>query len=65
MDVRSFNLDYEVNAFFYDEKTAENLIAKFREDSAECTHITESDIREFTVWDKLRNSVFRIIAPLL
>jgi cardiolipin synthase len=65
MDVRSFNLDYEVNTFFYDEKTAENLIAKFREDSAECTHITESDIREFTVWDKLRNSIFRIIAPLL
>lgn len=65
MDVRSFNLDYEVNAFFYDEKIAEDLIETFHQDSAQCRTISDGDIRELTFWGKLRNSVFRIIAPLL
>ncbi|MFO7848339.1 MAG: cardiolipin synthase [Spirochaetia bacterium] len=65
IDVRSFNLDYEVNAFFYSEKIAADLIEKFNEDSAECRSISASDIREVTFVGRLRNSVFRIIAPLL
>ncbi|MFP4267381.1 MAG: cardiolipin synthase [Spirochaetaceae bacterium] len=65
IDVRSFNLDYEANAFIYDKTFAAQLIDKFHEDSAECRHISESDIREATFVGRLRNSIFRIIAPLL
>ncbi len=65
MDVRSFNLDYELNAFFYDETIAENLIEQFLLDSAQCRRLSAEDIRELTFWGRLRNSIFRIVAPLL
>lgn len=65
MDVRSFHLDYEVNTFFYDDKIAGELIEKFHEDSAECRKISRSDIWDLTFWGRLRNSIFRIMAPLL
>ena len=65
MDTRSFHLDYEVNAFFYDTKITTELIAQFNADVAECKQITFEDIRELTIFRRLRNSIFRMIAPVL
>ncbi len=65
MDTRSFHLDYEVNAFFYDINITSELIAQFNTDVAECTQITFEDIRELSILRRLRNSIFRMIAPVL
>lgn len=65
MDTRSFHLDYEVNAFFYDPQITEQLIAKFKEDIAECREINFEYLHEFPIWKRMRNSIFRMIAPVL
>lgn len=65
MDTRSFHLDYEVNAFFYDAEITADLIEQFNVDVAECKQITFEDIREFSILRRLRNSIFRMIAPVL
>lgn len=65
MDTRSFHLDYEANAFFYSPELVEDLIAQFHLDVAECRQITYEDIRRLPLWKQLRNSIFRMIAPVL
>lgn len=65
MDTRSFHLDYEVNVFFYDKKTTSDLIAQYNVDVAECRQITFEDIRGLSIFRRLRNSIFRMIAPVL
>ncbi len=65
LDTRSFHLDYEVNAFFYDSKITADLIAQFNADVAECRQVAFEDIRELSIFRRLRNSIFRMIAPVL
>ncbi len=65
MDVRSFHLDYEMNAFFYDTEVAGRLIQQFNEFLPMCRKIEEADIVRLGVAGRLRNSFFRMIAPLL
>jgi cardiolipin synthase len=65
MDVRSFHLDYEINAFFYSEEISRQLVEQFYQDSAECTRITLEELQDMHLLKRLRNSLFRIIAPLL
>jgi len=65
MDIRSFNLDYEVNAFFYNPEIAQELIAQFYNDIAECREISYKDVHELQLWKRFRNSIFRMIAPVL
>jgi cardiolipin synthase len=65
MDVRSFHLDYEINAFFYSEEISGDLVEQFYQDSAECTRLTLEELQDTHLLKRLRNSLFRIIAPLL
>ena len=65
MDIRSFMIDYELNAFFYNTEIAQQLIAQFNQDIAECRQITYRNVQELQLWKKLRNSIFRMIAPVL
>lgn len=65
MDIRSFMIDYELNAFFYNTEIAQQLIAQFNQDIAECRQITYRNVHELQLWKKLRNSIFRMIAPVL
>jgi phosphatidylserine/phosphatidylglycerophosphate/cardiolipin synthase-like enzyme len=58
-------LDYEVNAFFYNPEIVQELIAQFNRDIAKCRQITYSDVHELQLWKQLRNSIFRMIAPVL
>ncbi len=65
MDIRSFHLDYEVNAVYYNrEKTAE-LTRQFIYDLQFCKKIGKKDNKKLNVFYRLRNSIFKIIAPVL
>ena len=51
MDIRSFQLNFEVNATIYSPETSAKLEALFEKDLEHCTEITQEvyDQRSFTV----------------
>lgn len=65
MDFRSFEHNFEANAFFYDNKTALALKEIFNNDVKSCMLLTQK------IWDsrsgknKLTESVIRLFSPLL
>jgi cardiolipin synthase len=65
MDVRSFKLNFEINAFIYDRKKAryhDNLFEKDLKFSQEITEV-EFENRGWTM--KLRESISRLLSPIL
>ncbi len=64
-DIRSFRLDFEVNAFIYDESTTKKLEEIFVKDMYLCSELTP-DIylqRPFTI--KIKESVSRLLSDIL
>lgn len=65
LDFRSFEHNFEANAFFYDEKTVCTLKGIFLEDMKKCMALSQKiwDKRSFK--NKIVESVVRLLAPLL
>ena len=65
MDFRSFEHNFEANAFFYDEKTVCTMKEIFLEDMKKCMTLSQKiwDKRSFK--NKIVESVVRLLAPLL
>lgn len=64
-DIRSFRLDYEVNAFIYDKKFAKKMKETFLEDQMVCKQLDENSKRNKKLIDKILQSIFRLFAPLV
>ncbi len=65
MDIRSFDLNFEVNSFIYDRGVTEMLEADFLNDLKYCTEITPEWYRKRSAVFKIRESVSRLISPML
>jgi cardiolipin synthase len=65
MDIRSFSLNYEVNAVIYDETIAGELEQDFLNDLQFCSEWTLADYKNRSVWFRLRDSLARLASPLL
>lgn len=65
MDIRSFTLNFEVNAFMYDEGIAGLLEEEFRNDLHYCVEITKEWYHRRKWWFKMKEAVARLISPLL
>lgn len=65
MDVRSFDLNYEMNVMLYDKKLTRKLESDFEEDLKHCKLFTLKDYETLGIIAKLRNSIARLFAPLL
>lgn len=65
MDIRSFALNFEVNAVVYDEKKALEMEAIFREDLKDCTQITRDIYVVRPLWLRVKEQVCRLLSPLL
>ncbi|MBU0906856.1 MAG: cardiolipin synthase [Nanoarchaeota archaeon] len=65
MDVRSFELMYELNTIIYDKSISERLKNDFLEDMKSCEETTLEKIRKENIFIKFRNSLARLFAPLL
>ena len=65
MDNRSFLLNFEVNALFYNKEISEELTESFLEDLEECSPNTLEDWRERSNVKKVKESFCRLWAPLL
>jgi len=65
MDVRSFKLNFEINAFIYDRERAEYHDQIFAEDLEDSKEITKG-VYEKRGWTmKLRESLARLLSPIL
>lgn len=64
VDVRSFDLDFEITALVYDVSFASGLRALFLEDLAECTEITYEAWLKRKKADRYKESLARIFGPL-
>ncbi len=65
MDIRSLHLSYENNIVIYDESIAEELESDYKEDIMQCTEFTIEQYKKINIFAKFRNSVVRLLSPLL
>ena len=65
MDIRSFSINYEVNAVIYDEGVAKELEDDFIRDLEHCTEFTLETYEAQGYLSRLRDSLCRLASPLL
>lgn len=65
MDIRSFALNFEVNATVYDREKTMEMENIFKEDLKYCTQITRDIYTERKLWFRAREQVCRLLSPLL
>lgn len=65
IDVRSFRLNFEVNAFIYDENFAQQLVRKFNEDIERSTQITLGLYEKRSLIIRFKESISRLLSPIL
>jgi cardiolipin synthase len=65
MDIRSFSINYELNAVIYDRDKALELEAAFVRDRAECVPFSLEDYQNSRSLTRFRDSVARLFSPLL
>nr|WP_243721484.1 cardiolipin synthase [Macrococcus bovicus] len=65
MDVRSFELNFEVNAFIYDAGVACELRHAFEEDVKLSSEMTMELYEQRSLWIKVKEALARLIAPIL
>lgn len=65
MDIRSFVLNFEVNAFLYDEGITQLLEEEFQNDLRSCVEITKEWYQRRRWWFKVHESVARLVSPML
>lgn len=65
VDFRSFEHNFEVNAFIYDTETALQMREIFLQDQRECVQVFLKNWVKRPWWRKAAESVVRLMAPLL
>lgn len=65
IDVRSFRLNFEVNAFIYDVDFAQKLVEKFSEDINVSTQMTKSLYEKRSIAIRFKESISRLLSPIL
>lgn len=63
-DVRSFSINYEINAIVYDKDFASANEKVFEEDIKNSTLLTYSEFRKRSNIQKLKERIFRLFSPL-
>ncbi len=65
IDMRSFALNFEVNAFLYGEEFASKCTKIFYKDLDICTQVTEDEYSSRSLFSKIEESIYRLMSPLL
>lgn len=65
MDIRSFALNFEVNAFLYDKPMTQRLEEDFKNDLKVCVEITKEWYHRRKWWFKVKEAVARLVSPML
>ena len=65
LDIRSFALNFEVNAVVYDEVKATEMEEYFKQDLKDCTRITREEYAARPPIIRLKEQICRLLSPLL
>lgn len=65
MDIRSFSLNFEVNATIYSAKTTRQLEQAFRNDIAKSSYITKKKYDSRGIWIRVKEQFSRLFSPVL
>lgn len=65
MDIRSFKLNFEVNAMIYDSGVSRELDARFEKDLEDCTQITQLEYGKRSRIIRFKEQVCRLLSPIL
>ncbi len=65
IDVRSFKLNFEVNAFIYDKETSHQLAELFEQDMLLSSELTWELYEQRTRFIKMKESFSRLLSPIL
>lgn len=65
IDVRSFRLNFEVNAFMYDREISHELAEIFEKDIQNCTELTYDQYLDRPRMIKVKESISRLLSPIL
>lgn len=65
IDVRSFRLNFEVNAFMYDYETGSRLAKIFWHDMTVSYELTPALYQQRSSWIKFKESISRLLSPIL
>ncbi len=65
IDMRSFRLNFEVNAFIYDKDTSELLAQDFEQDMMHSDNLTEEKYQKRSKTVRFKESVSRLLSPIL
>ncbi|MFG6113935.1 cardiolipin synthase [Halobacillus sp. MO56] len=65
IDVRSFRLNFEVNAFLYHPDLAKELEDSFLDDITDSTQLTVQLYKHRSKWIRFKESIARLLSPIL
>ncbi|MCP3031038.1 cardiolipin synthase [Halobacillus sp. A1] len=65
IDVRSFRLNFEVNAFLYHPDVARELADRFHEDIIDSTQLTSKLYKKRSLWIRFKEAIARLLSPIL
>ena len=65
MDIRSFELNFEVNATIFDAETTRRLEDTFLQDLARCREVTKELYGQRSLWIRFKEQCSRLLSPLL
>lgn len=65
MDIRSFSLNFEVNAVIYSARTTEKLMEAFENDIPRCTLITKKKYEQRSLKVRVKEQFCRLFSPVL
>jgi cardiolipin synthase len=65
IDIRSFQLHFEINAFLYDLKTASECRQIFENDILSCREITMSEYKARGIGQIMKEGFFRLFSPIM
>ncbi|WP_110111960.1 cardiolipin synthase [Bacillus sp. CGMCC 1.16541] len=65
IDMRSFRLNFEVNAFLYDSTVTKNLTTIFEDDMKNSTLLTQEAYEQRRLLIRFKESISRLLSPIL
>ena len=65
MDIRSFSLNFEVNAVVYDARKAREMTEIFEQDLQHCTQITREAYASRSLKIRFKEQMCRLLSPVL
>ncbi len=65
MDIRSFKLNFEVNAFIFDDRIAKEGEAQFMRDMEASKEMTKERYNNRSITTRIKESIIRLVSPIL